>query len=456
MGTKIEVDLANERVVLATMIKSPAIRRRLSTSVAASEFGDPRHAVVFRVLGSMVKGGLEYSEDTVEDLAGGDDYGGVAYLRALVEDYEVSPNVDHHVSRLRIDAAKLAVLADDIPAAVEAATDPKGDPVVLSRILRGAALRVERTSRSFDLRGKPLRDAYYDDLRLRAIVGDVVEGTGFARFDHGMTRGFVPGLSTIVGRPGHGKTTWLANVVRMRTARGKATYVCGWEMVRADYLDMLVAQETGIPGVDLGRRVAQFSEQERASIVAAVEKFTDRDLLAIEGNPFPSLPKAEKHWDVNARNLDYLEGVVVRESGRYPLFAIDVVGKLLADRRPDAISEALVRIREIAISAGVHIMLLHHMNRDSAESRPTLEGIKGSGAFEEESDIIIGIDRPILRASPARRRKMSDVLDAHMLKQRKGPAPFAVRYRFDGPRYLLTDETEIDFAMLDGGEEDEV
>lgn len=189
-------------------------------------------------------------------------------------------------------------------------------------------------------------------------------------------------------------------------------------------------------------------------VTTAVERFSDRRLLRIERNPFSELPKPDKPWLANPMRIDHLEAVIRREAGQFPLFVLDVVGKLLVDRRPDAISEALVRVREIALGAQVHVMLVHHLNRDAAEGRPTLEGIKGSGAFEEEADLIFGIDRPILRASAGRRRKMNDVLDVHVLKQRKGPAPLCVRYQFDGARYLLTNEVEVDVAMLDKDSEE--
>ena len=63
----------------------------------------------------------------------------------------------------------------------------------------------------------------------------------------------------------------------------------------------------------------------------------------------------------------------------------------------------------------------------------------------------------MLRASPARRRKLKDVLDAYLIKQSKGPAPVCVRYLFDGTRYALTDPIEVDVAMLeqDDGDDEE-
>lgn len=450
----VEFDLANERVIIGTMIHDSSLRKRLSRKLTAGTFGDPKHQAIFRALERMVRGSLDWNEDTLADLAGDDDYGGFGYVRAIVEDYDPTPNVDYHVDRLRLDAAKFAIVSDDLPSISEACLDPKAEPTTLSRKIKAALNRVERMGQRFVASGSELRDGYYEELRMRAIVGDVVDGTGFPVFDRGLTRGFIPGLSVVVGRPGHGKSTWLANLLRNRVNASKPTYVCGWEMSRADYLDMMVSAETEIPTADLARKVGVLSLEEKESIVAAVERFTAKKLLSFETNPFPKLPKPEKRWDLNERNADYLEAVIEAEADRYGLFTVDVFNKMLADRRPDAISELLVRLREAAIANGVHLMLLHHLNRDAASGRPSLEGIKGSGAFEEEADLIFATDRPIMRASPARRKKMVDTLDVHILKQRKGPAPLCFRYRFDGPRSALTDEAEVDVAMLEGADDD--
>jgi replicative DNA helicase len=433
------------------MAQDPSARRRLSFELEERDFGDQKHRVAFRALRQMARASLDWSEDTFSELAAGGDFGGFPYVRSLLDEYEPQVNLDYHVGRLRLDAAKFELLSEILPATSQACQDPESTASELAHLARRAALRVENVGQRFTRRGRELRETYYSELRMRRLVSGVAEGTRFGPvFDRALTRGFIEGeLSLVVGRPSHGKSTWLANFLRARRKAGVRTYVCGWEMKDVDYLDMMVSAETGIPAADLALRVDGFTPDERRLVAEAVDFFTDADFVAIERNPFTRLRKPQSRWDLNERNLDYLEGVVQQECGRYPLFAIDVIGKMLPDRRPDAISEALVRLREMGQGYGVHFMCLHHLNRDAAQGRPTMEGIKGSGGFEEESDIIIALDRPILRASPGKRRKLEDVIDAHLLKQRKGPAPVCTRYKFEGSHYLLSCEVEVDLAMLE-------
>ena len=453
----VEVDLANERIVLATMAKEPEARRRLAFELRPGEFGDERHQVLFRGLARLAKEGLAWSEDTLAELVKGEDFGGFAYLRALLEDYDPNVNLKYHIERLHLDAAKLDLLREDIPALAEAAEDPAASPEKLLSIVQSAKSRIERQGRRFITGGTEISQSYYEELRLRRIVGDVSEGFGFRILDSALVLGLSPRspLSILAARPSVGKSTLLANLIRHRIREEKGIFVCGWEMFREDYLDMMVAQETGIPASVLVNAVGTLTDEQRYAVQVATDRYSDRDLFEFEENPFIHLEKPQSRWDTNERNLDHFEGTVAHASKTKRLIAVDVFAKMLHDRRPDSISEALVRIHQMGSAYGIHILLLHHLNRDAAQGRPTMEGLKGAGGLEEEADLIFALDRPMLRASPARRKKMTDHLDIHLLKQRRGPAPVCVRFRFDGSRYSLSDEVEVDLAMLEGDDGEE-
>ena len=456
MGRVVEFDLANERIVLATMIHVAEERRRLSFSLRASEFGDDRHRILFRGLSKMARAGLAWNEDTLADICGDEDFGGFKYIRAIEEDYDSNRNLDYHVERLRLDSAKFQVMAENLPSIAEACEDPTAPSERVLGPLREAVARMERQGRSFVHSGETLADGYYQTLRMRAATGGYVDGTGFPILDTVFARGWHPGwCSVVVGRPGHGKTTFVANLLRERMREGKGTYVCAWEMDPEDYIDMMVSAETGIPSLDLARNVGGLTKEQKEEIRDVVELYRDSKLIEFEENPFPHLEPPTSRWDVNERNLDFFEGTLALCSSTKPLVILDVIGKALFDRRPDAITQALIRLRGMAKKYGVHILALHHLNREGADGPPNLKNIKHGGAFEEEMDNVFGLDRPILRASPARRRKMVDHLDVHVLKQRKGPAPACIRYRFDGPRFALSDEVEVDLSSLEVSEEDD-
>ena len=347
-----------------------------------------------------------------------------------------------------------------------ACEDPKAPPERLLKAARGMLTRIERTDRRFTYAGEALVDQYMSTLRARRAIGDAdFEPTGMPLLDSLLGEGLAPGkMSIVAGRPGHGKTTFVANEIRRRAAAGKGVFLCGWEMSRDDYFDMLVSAEVGIPASMLLHKMKSLDTEDQAHIKEVLDRYRDPEILEIQVNPFGRLERPKDRWaNLNERNLDFFEATVARAALRHRLMVVDVVGKMFAKRDPDEITQGLVRIRQMGADYGIHIQLLHHIGRAGTAAggnagRPQVEHLKGSGAFEEEADLILLLDRPTLRVSAAKRRKMQDVLNIEIGKQRKAPFPAMVRYRFRGENYSLEDETIVDVSALEssGGDDGEV
>jgi replicative DNA helicase len=449
--------LANESVVVATMIHDMRVRRELAQRLTDEDFGDERNKVIFSALVRMDRAKLEWSEDTLHSLVGSEsEFGGWKYLREIVKAYEPNANIDYHVERMKLDAAAFAV-ASALPDVRELCADPKRrDAAAIDRALRALGDRVSRLSSGFEITGTAADRAWTDEMRLRATVGPIAERTFFPLMDRLIRRGFRPGISILAGRPGHGKSSWLANVLRQRANAGKRSFVGAWEMSQIDYVEMMVAAELGIPHDDLEERAGDFSDDEKHRIYEQVRRFNRH--IVYERNPFPNLAPVDKPWDKFERNMRHLESTIRRASQRCAFLALDVFSQSLSDTRPETFKEALMRTRNVAVECGVHVMLVHHLNREGAQGRPTLEHLKGSGALEEQADIVLAAEQPRLRAGPSAARRMSDVIDLWVLKQKKGRFPLCARYDFDGARCRLTNERVHDERALeqqsDGDEED--
>jgi replicative DNA helicase len=454
----LDFDTAEERVVLATMAQDPTQRRLLALELRADEFLESKHKVIFRGFARMAQEGLEFNEDTLRSLAGDEDFGGMAYLRKLVEEYRPNVNIEHHVERFRLDGAKFRLLNEHLPQLAELCANPKADQQALASAATALQKVIaDRTTTRFVAEGSALIDRYYETLRVRRALGGLFRGTGFRFLDKALTLGLAPGKLTLVGaRPRVGKSLWASQLIRNQIRDGVGVLLCSWEMDAVDYLDMLVSADTGISVVRLTKEIESLTDDERWEVSSAAERYgptgeiARRGLLAIEESPFGRLEKPKDRFaDLNERNLDHFEATVARECVTKRVVICDVIMKLLPDRRPDSVAQALIRVHDIANRYGVHILALHHINREGAEGPPTLENFKGAGAFEEEADLIIGLDRPILRASAAKARKMTDFLDVHLLKQRKGVGRHCVRYAFDGAHSRLLDEEVVDAVELE-------
>jgi len=102
---------------------------------------------------------------------------------------------------------------------------------------------------------------------------------------------------------------------------------------------------------------------------------------------------------------------------------------------------------------GVHAVLLQQQRLKDIESRPdkrpTREGIKGSGAWVEVPDTIIGVHRPALF-----KRIDDTVLECFVLKQRHGRFPLGVEFRWEPESGMISGGTAIDYDRP--GEQNEI
>jgi len=449
----LEFNLTSERGIIATMIRDPRLRREVATKHSSAAIGEPKHRVMFRALARMAEENLRWSEATLEDLAGGEDYGGPRYVRELLEEFpEALPNVDFHLARCRLDSTKMRVVNESMPELARLCGDPKasGDQLVAAARRVLAIAEQGKASRRIHTPSM-LVDQLYESLRTWRSSTGAHWPTGFPALDRVLTYGLAPGLlSMVAARPRVGKTKFITCLMRNQVALRRGMHVGAWEMHPLSYVMSMVAAEAGVGVTRMVREAKDLTDEERRAIHRVGELLAgDDDAFSIEENPFPYLDKSKDRWDLNGPNLDHFESTVAEQSKTKSLFILDVLMKMIPDRRPDAIAAALIRVRDIALKYKVHICMLHHVNRDGADGRPTLEHLKGAGAIEEDMDIVLALDRPVLRASSARRRKMRDTLDVHLLKQREGVGVFAVRYTYDPDHARLEDEEVVDELELD-------
>ncbi|MHA1569041.1 MAG: hypothetical protein ACTSXZ_06190 [Alphaproteobacteria bacterium] len=133
-------------------------------------------------------------------------------------------------------------------------------------------------------------------------------------------------------------------------------------------------------------------------------------------------------------------------------YGADVVGldlweRAIPDRRVEPEANALFRTQGIAELTKSHMILVAQQRLKDIEQRedkrPTREGIKGSSAWVEVGDTIIGCHRPSLFSNTP------DVEIALMiLKQRWGRWPTEVRCDWDGNRARFDNGREVEFVPM--------
>ncbi len=79
--------------------------------------------------------------------------------------------------------------------------------------------------------------------------------------------------------------------------------------------------------------------------------------------------------------------------------------------RPERVGEIIKELKWLAMELHVPIMVMSQLSREAEGKVPSLEHIRQSGEVEEDSDIILLIER---------KREESEVV-LHIAKQRNGP-----------------------------------
>jgi hypothetical protein len=191
-----------------------------------------------------------------------------------------------------------------------------------------------------------------------------------------------------------------------------------------------------------------------------VGAYTDADQAELEEEMrrlgrsirFFELPfgRARGEREFNDRNLDTIQEHI--ELSGCEVFVADLMRRAFKETSPDDEEQALYRLQAMAQEQRCHMIWDHQLRLKDVESRedkrPTRESIKGSSAWVDVPDTIVGFHRPALFKSIA-----DDKMQAIVLKQRYGPWPMCVEFDYD-PEYGAIENGKTVEYMRPGEEGD--
>lgn len=439
LGSKkklISFNINNEQVVLANMLISNKIRRKVSKEVKSKDWLGKKHKVIFNILCRMVERNLEYDIDTFESIAKeNEDFGGLSYLTKLESLFDENVNIDYHVELLKSDSVKHHLKEKGLDKLKDLVNDPHSDILEIKTSLDKMRDEVIKSASVKNvLSGIELRKTYWKDLQER-MKESIFVPSGIKGLDRWLTEGFARKKTSIwSARPGMGKTTTLANVA-LNLSRGitnskeeiisppKKVLVAPLESGPISYIDIMVTvlikekmekemdDDSGLPlsmvGMKLDKLVKdsdKINEEELANIKWAMDQIFSNDNLTIIDDPMLSLDELE----------------VILEEGNYDVCIVDLWERL-SDIEIDAgkITKKLTRTQAMAKTCNVHMAVVHQQRRADAKSkskRPTMEALKNSGAYEEVADLIVFLYRPKYYDHELE----EDVIELIIAKQRRG------------------------------------
>ena len=428
---KLKYSLKHEKIVLGTMLRDKDSLKHLVLSLNSSEFHSDVHKMIFAGLETLVESKLDYTTPTLLTLLPDDtDWGGKEYLEEI-EKMGDTTNVDHHVQRMRWDQARVDVYEHTLPELVAELKDPRSDmdEAIAIGIRVGDRLRESRGDQ-WKATGKGLSSKYSASLRARQ-TGVTFRSSGYKAIDKNLVSGFASGKLTVVcGAPSSGKSSFALNVARRQAGTWKIG-ILPWESGIRDALDIISSSKLKIPLEKFEKLAHMMTVEEQDAVDDYIANLLDDDKIAFLKPPPRSVMEG-RPWEVNNRVLDWVESELDKWDRDHILW--DLFEKRLIDTSPQAIVNALNRVQEmIAVDRlNLHMTLLHQLNLKEVErredQRPTRDSLKGSSAYIEVPDLVLGMYRPAVYDPGVQ----DNIIEIICLKQRKGPWPWKVICKWQG------------------------
>lgn len=457
-AVRIPHDPVNEQILLLAARASSKARADLVARLRPDAFLVAEHIDWWIVFAEMVRRGLEYDVATIRQLSNGKI--DPEYLEELARDRgeTIPANIDHHVAMLEWDRVRIDSVRGPVALLLEALKDPTAPPERVRAIAQQLLAGVERGTTSGLLRDPTaLVRSAMAELRSRREQACYPYGIPGLDLDDDRSRwrmipGAAPGkLTVITGTPGSGKSALAARMALAQAAAGRRVLFAAWEPGDEDTLQLLAAMKLGWSRYSLSTTDGIDADAELELEETMAELALSIRFVGVPGVPIASgshVARGERA--TNERSLDQIHATIVDTGADVAIF--DLWKRCLRRTEPDEEELALVRQQTICARTKCHGILLQQQRLKDIEQRPdkrpTREGIKGSGAWVEVSDTILGVHRPALW------KAVDDTtLEIDVLKQRWGAWPMAIEFEWSPDKGSIEGGRTVKYDQSDGAGE---
>ena len=438
---KIPVDPVNEQIVLAGMLVDEPTRTAMVRRLMPDYFQVKEHKAIFAALQETVRRKLAYDIGTLRTLAKNVD---VDYVSQLIEARpSLAVNYDYHVKALLWDFSRANTATGPLNAFVEALRDQLAEPERVRSLakqvyesitenaelkyLRDPAQIVDEQMAAIEARGKVACYSYgIADLDFYETPG--ANGERIRR----MVPGAAPGQITVVTAiSGAGKSTIALQMALGLVRQGRRPVIGTWEQTSKTSLEILTCMVLGwsrsymLQGKSPSGN-GKLTLEDLTRFRLTMGKVAKR--IRFIDNPFNRNRGEQRNKNSNDRNLDLLQAYL--EAAGCDVFIADLWKRSLRNAMPEDEEDAIVRQQAMFEELQIHGILLHQQRFKDIEQRenkrPTREGIKGSGAFVEVADTIIGVHRPCLWTGVD-----DSILELDVLKARYGIWPLTIQFAWN-------------------------
>lgn len=351
----------------------------------------PQHRLIFETIREIINGGgipdILLLTEKLQGKSALDKVGGPAYIAALPSLVPTTANIEYYAN-LIFDAAvkrSLVHVSSDIHARCfePAAT--------------GAELLETAQQKLFDLTEAGQKATYatpkdlvgpmISDIEVRSKNPNAMAGvpSGFPSLDF-LTNGFQNSDLIIIGaRPGIGKTALALSMMAQMTVHANPPIPVAFfslEMGRQQIMYRLAAIEANVSMTNM--RNGRVTQVELSRLADAAANIYEKPAYIVD---MPNM----KMLDLKALARQLVRAEHVK------LIFIDYIGLITSDNpylQPfDQMAEISRSLKALARELNIPIIALSQLTRDAEGTKPTLANIRGSGAIEQDADIVMFLNR---------------------------------------------------------------
>ena len=395
------VNLPMEQAVIAGLLTAPDAVFDVADRLQADMFSDPRNAVVYRAVLSLVEKGIGVDMLTVENEMSRLDNGlyqqlnGLSFLSEMLLDVRSDAHIRIHADEL-VRCYTLRQLVNGLKKKETEAQLPSADVAELltgveelAGSLRNGMAHVFSMEEAGGVAARVLEQSYREQTeresgmitRIRSGLYDLDKLTG------GLYEGE---LTVIAGRPSMGKSAVALWMALCMARQGKAVAFFSVEMGKEDNATRLLSMVSGIDADHLRFKGTSASDRVR---LEAARKELERLPITLEYCGSDTIEdiraKAQslnKHGKLDAMFIDYLN-----------LINIVVSKNLLQETTDLALGNIARKAKLMAEEMEIPVILLAQLNREVDRRQglhlPVLSDLRNSGAIEQVADVVIFVYR---------------------------------------------------------------
>lgn len=439
-----------ERAVLgcANVRFGEAMQQLLSSGVSEGSFYVPAHRILWRhyarFFDQTVEPDVPLLVQALEDSGELEAVGGAAGLADLYGS-EVTLTLLPEYTRELLKVQREREIARASKALWGAHTLPGASEVEKSAALAGMAqaLQEQSTANHGELHQREITQQLVQETKQLILQGHTIMGrrTGYQGLDHalgGLRTG--GGYYLLAARPGVGKTAFGLNVAR-QVAQNSLHAGDGHEV-------LFITLEMSPLALNM-RMLTAMLGCSREEICACHHNLQMQQRISAAILQLSKLPIRYLTNKLSAEKLAAAVHARCR-SGKVSLVVVDYLQLLRSEHagegsRVDDLERVSGVFRELAQQITAPVLALAQVNRaadKSADKRPSMADVKGSGAFEQDAEAVMLLHRPELHESDtAKRAELRGKAELIIDKNRNGEC-CSLPFHWDGPRQNFTESDQ--------------